>query len=159
MLYDAEQKVKPVDRKDCTGFETVYYRQPDGNVEYTDATPSGSLGPACLLDENMPPHFASLFLNMGFRVERVTNTLPGANDAFLLRYAQKRKQILVTRDKSDFGRLVFNEGANFSQGVVLIREFDIEHVRKIIRHCRDPLTGHFTTIDHKSIPRQRPLPG
>jgi predicted nuclease of predicted toxin-antitoxin system len=157
MLYDAEQKVKPVDRKDCTGFETVYYRQLDGNVEYTDATPSGLLGPACLLDENMPPHFAGLFLDMGFRVERVTNTLPGANDAFLLHYAQERKQILVTQDKGDFGRLVFAEDVNFSQGVLLVREPDVEHVQEVIKRCDKPLRAYFTTVDHKSFPRQVPL--
>jgi len=158
MLYDVKQKVKPVAQKDCTRFETAYYRRPDGEIQYSKGTPSGSLGPTFLLDENMAPQFTHLFLNLG-RVECVTHTLPGADDAFLLHYAQERKQIVVTQDKGDFGRLVFDEGANFSQGVVLIREFDIEHVRKIIRHCRDPLTGHFTTIDHKSIPRQRPLPG
>ena len=156
MLYDVKQKVKPVDRKDCTGFETVYYRQTNGNVEYTDATTSGSLGLAFLLDENMPPQFAHLFLDIG-RVERVTHTLPGASDAFLLHYAQERKQILVTQDKGDFGRLVFAEGINFSQGVVLVREPDVDHVQEVIKRCENPLRTHFTTVDHKSFPRQTPI--
>lgn len=159
MLDEPQQNVNPL-KKDCTDSAPEYHRQSNGEILYSEVSSSGSLGPACLLDENMSSSFASLFTDLGFRVEQVTHTLQeGVDDILILRHAQERNQLVISEDKKDFGRLIFSEDVVFSQGVVLVRKPDVDHVREVIRRRRDPLKGYFTTIDHKYSPRQRPLPG
>lgn len=54
----------------------------------------------------------------GFVVEFAADVAPGASDRQLLRRAARQDLIIVTRNRGDFGALVFDAGENMPIGVI-----------------------------------------
>lgn len=74
-----------------------------------------------LVNANMGRIVADRLIKLGHDAEMVVDVLPaGARDSHVLQYSVDHSVILVTRDKTDFGTLVFGQGLPY-YGIVVIR--------------------------------------
>ena len=71
-------------------------------------------------NENVSEDCVLRLRQSGHDVLWIRETAPGSSDADVLNHALRDNRLLITFDK-DFGQLVFQRGANASNGIVLFR--------------------------------------
>jgi predicted nuclease of predicted toxin-antitoxin system len=114
-----------------------------------------------LADENVPGPVVAALRGRGADVFWARESLPGADDAAVLDFAQRERRVVVTLD-TDFGELAFRSGLSASCGVVLIRldwtnpEADNQTVVAALV-SRDDWSGIFAVVERDRL-RIRPLP-
>jgi len=114
-----------------------------------------------LADENVPGPVVTTLRERGHDVSWVKESLPGADDAVVLDFAQRERRVVVTLD-TDFGELAFRSGLPANCGVVLIRLdwTDLEadnHATVVALTSRDDWSGIFAVVEPDRV-RIRPLP-
>ena len=113
-----------------------------------------------LLDANVGSTIAQALLAAGHDVVRAALAFPDASDDAILATAVAEDRILITGDR-DFGRLVFQHGAEQPPAIIYIR-FEPEEVAEVVPRLMplldDPeLKGHLTVVGHENT-RRRPFP-
>ncbi len=76
----------------------------------------------CLFDENVPHEYAKPFKKIGYQPFFVSEFIPGSPDVEVFALAQTYDALLVTRDKHDFGALVFRDGLWLQSGILVLRD-------------------------------------
>lgn len=113
-------------------------------------------------NENIPELAIHALRAAGHDVLWIRETMPGSADETVLARAQTEKRLLVTFDK-DFGDLVFHQGKNASEGIILFRisqptaDAVAQRILATIQ-SRDDWHGNYSVIEDHSI-RMRTLPG
>lgn len=108
-----------------------------------------------LADESVDKPIVDGLRNAGFKVDYVTEIIPGAQDEYVLELANKLNALLITTDK-DFGELIFRMQKS-SCGVILIRLSGLtssrktEIVLKAINNFLNDLKNSFTVITSVGI--------
>lgn len=116
-----------------------------------------------LADENVPAASVRSLRDGGHDVVWVAESMPGAADEDVLRFAAKESRLLLTFDR-DFGALAYRSGMISPAGVVLLRIVpntpEEPGLLLLDLMTRSELTfeGQFTVVDHERV-RQRQLPG
>ena len=111
-------------------------------------------------NENIPEACIVALRNSGHDVLWIRDTAPGSSDSAVLSRAHAEERILITFDK-DFGDLVFHQGLDASNGIILFRipqpsaSAVAERVSKVLA-SRTDWQGHYSVVDEHSI-RMRPL--
>ncbi|HEX5183252.1 MAG TPA: DUF5615 family PIN-like protein [Allosphingosinicella sp.] len=113
-----------------------------------------------LLDANVGSTIAQALVAAGHDVVRAALAFPDASDSSILATAVAEDRILITADR-DFGRLVFQHGAEQPPAIVYIR-FEPDEVADVVPRLLplldDPdLKGHLTVVGHENT-RRRPFP-
>jgi predicted nuclease of predicted toxin-antitoxin system len=113
-----------------------------------------------LLDANVGSTIAEALLAAGHDVVRAALAFPDASDAFILATAVSERRVLITGDR-DFGRLVFQDGANQPPAIIYIR-FEPDEIADIVPRLmplldETELKGHLTVVGHENT-RRRPFP-
>jgi len=109
----------------------------------------------CLFDENVPHEFAGAFSRIGYQPSFVSVLFPGRSDVEVLALAKKRGELLVTRDKSDYGALVFRDGLSLRSGILVLR--DPVATADISTLYEEQLAGCFSSFSTDHF-RQRQMP-
>lgn len=111
-----------------------------------------------LLDENFPHSAARGLTTAGHDVQSVTALAPGVDDLGVLAMAREQLRCLVTFD-SDFGDLVFQQGAAPPPGIVYLRLHPIvsaEALALTLQALQGPLEGLFIVVTARGL-RRRPF--
>lgn len=114
-----------------------------------------------MVDENVPEHAVVLLRAAGHDVSSIAETAPATTDRRILDIAFVESRILITRDKKDFGALVFQERLNAPPGVILFR-VPATAVTATSRFIADTIaaqgdwTGYFWVVNERGV-RRRPL--
>ena len=74
-----------------------------------------------MADENLPPQAIALLRDAGHDVTWVREVMPSASDDAVLARAMREDRIVITFDKSDYGRLIYQDGHPAQCGVILFR--------------------------------------
>ena|SRR5687768_14181350 len=108
-----------------------------------------------LADEGVDKPIVDALRGAGLDVVYILETNQGADDEFILSFANTEQRILLTQDK-DFGELVFRL-KNVHSGVILIRLNGYTPINKasiivklLLLH-KDELTNAFTVIQPNAI--------
>lgn len=112
-----------------------------------------------LLDENMPRSAGAVLSTQGHDVVLVADIEPGAGDPRVLALARQEDRILVTFD-SDFGDLVFQQGAAAPPAIVCLRLHPITGAGAaalVTDALRGDPRGCFVVATRDGV-RRRPLP-
>lgn len=108
-----------------------------------------------IVDENIEVEIVEAIRKMGYDVEYVAETDPGATDEVLLQKARHLGAILVTNDK-DFGELVFRR-KQVTAGVLLLRlpgvdpDRKADLVAKAVADHAGRFQGSFTVLGRRAI--------
>jgi predicted nuclease of predicted toxin-antitoxin system len=112
-----------------------------------------------LLDENFPHSAARGLADGGHDVLAGSIAAPGIDDISVLALARQELRSLVTFD-SDFGDLVFHQGAAPPPAIVYLRLHPIvsaEVVALTLQALQGPLEGNFIVVTRDGM-RRRPFP-
>lgn len=114
-----------------------------------------------LADENVSSTVIQELRAQGHDVLAVKETMPGANDAHILRRAQTETRLVLTHDK-DFGELAYRARLPADAGVVLFRLTGDDptannwRVLSVLQD-RNDWPGHFSVVTDDRV-RIRALP-
>jgi predicted nuclease of predicted toxin-antitoxin system len=108
-----------------------------------------------LADENIPASVVRELRNVGHSVEWVSETIPGADDATVLRRAIELKKILITQDKA-FASAAMQRRAGGLTGFILlrlegVRRQDQAAIIRLVLDSRQDWAGHLAVIKKNSI--------
>ena len=115
-----------------------------------------------IVDESTGTAVVKYLRNVSYDVLAVAETMPQADDPYILAQAVSERRILVTNDK-DFGELVFRS-RQAHHGVVLLRLHDESSANRVrvmkatLEQYADRLVGHFTVATEGGV-RIRPARG
>ena len=115
-----------------------------------------------IIDENVPGYTAVLLRMAGHDVSYIAEIAPSATDERILRIAVSESRILITRDKKDFGELVYRDRLPAPPAVILFRipatgAVAASHFISGSIASRDDWTDYFWVVNERGI-RSRPLP-
>ncbi len=115
-----------------------------------------------IVDENIPSLSVDLLRRAGHDVLSIAETAPSTPDPGVMHLAVRESRILVTRDKKDFGALVYQERLPPPVAVILFRIPDTGAVAMsafvlATIGARSDWDGTFWVVDERGI-RGRPLP-
>lgn len=74
-----------------------------------------------LADEHMPGLAVALLRDAGHDVAWVAEDMPSAPDPVVLARAMREDRVVITYDKSDYGRLIYQDDHPAQCGVILFR--------------------------------------
>lgn len=112
-----------------------------------------------MADENLPPQAVELLRDAGHDTAWVREIMPSASDDAVLARAMREDRIVITFDKSDYGRLIYQEGRPARCGVILFRFRSMSSraqstfIANTVGNEAIDWRGRFTTI------RTGPVPG
>lgn len=114
-------------------------------------------------DENVPGYAVVLLRIAGHDVLSIAEVAPSATDESILRMASIESRILITRDKQDFGSLVYQERLPPPPAVILFRIADtgVAATSRFILdtfEARNDWEGYFWVVNERGV-RSRPFPG
>jgi predicted nuclease of predicted toxin-antitoxin system len=111
-----------------------------------------------LLDENFPNSAALGLAEAGHEVQTVAVMAPGVADLGVLALARQSRSCLLTFD-SDFGELVFQQGAEPPPAIIYLRLHPIiaeEALALSLQALQGPLEGLFIVVTVRGL-RRRPF--
>lgn len=112
-----------------------------------------------MADENLPGQVVTLLRDAGHDVAWAAEDMPSAPDSDVLTRAVREDRIVVTYDKKDYGRLIYQDGHPAHSGVILFRFRGMSapaqsaFIANTVSNDAIDWRGHFTTI------RTGPVPG
>lgn len=74
-----------------------------------------------LADENLSRVTVELLRSAGHDIVWAREDMPSASDAVVLERAMQENRVVITYDKEDYGRLIYQDGHPAQCGVVLFR--------------------------------------
>lgn len=110
--------------------------------------------PGFLLDADACPcGLAESLRQFGYYVELASEVIPGSTDRRVLRWAVDRDLCIVTRNRGDFGALVFERGETMPVGVIEVRD---QHPKPAalaheIRAQRKLILGRFLVLTYDPV--------
>ena len=111
-----------------------------------------------LADENISLEMVLGLRAAGLDVEWIQTLAPGASDEEILASAGQQQRILITYD-TDFGDLIFNQGAPAQTGVLLLRLTGSTeaHTARLLEvlDTDDDWDLYFTSIGDERVRRRR----
>lgn len=112
-----------------------------------------------LADENFPRLVVQELRSRGHDVVWVSEERPGISDSAVLTFATTSERLLITFDKEDFGKLIFQDKQKAPFGVILFRipRDTPDRIQTIIEELesRTDWRGHFSTVDENGIRRRQ----
>ena len=112
-----------------------------------------------MADENLPPEAVELLRDAGHDAAWVHEVMPSASDDAVLARAMQEDRTVITFDKSDYGRLIYQDGRPAQCGVILFRFRGMSapaqsaFIANTVSNDAIDWRGRFTTI------RTGPVPG
>ena len=112
-----------------------------------------------MADENLPALVVSLLRDAGHDVAWAAEDMASAPDSDVLARAMREDRVVITCDKSDYGRLIYQDGHPGQCGVVLLRFRDAQmsdqpqFIANVVGNEAVDWRGSFTSI------RTGPVPG
>ena len=112
-----------------------------------------------MADENLPALVVSLLRDAGHDVAWAAEDMASAPDSDVLARAMREDRVVITYDKSDYGRLIYQDGHPAQCGVVLLRFRDapasghLQFIASVVGNETVDWRGSFTSI------RTGPVPG
>ena len=112
-----------------------------------------------LANENVPLPAVKLLRAKGVDVVATAETMPGASDEQVLRFARDEGRWLVTYDR-DYGELVFSRGLPSPPAIVYLRQEPYPPTRPAdllgsLLARPDQVEGYFVVVGERSIRKRR----
>jgi len=116
-----------------------------------------------VVDENLGRELVEELKQQGHQVWFVGDVQPGLKNGAVLAYATQQQALLVTADKTDFGRLIFQQ-RQFCLGLLVVRlpvqmplNQKIVTILEVTAAYKEDLLGKVTVITEREV-RMRQLP-
>lgn len=112
-----------------------------------------------MADEHVPGLAVALLRGGGHDVAWAAEDMPSAPDAEVLARAMQEDRVVITYDKEDYGRLIYQDGHPAVCGVILFRFRDVStetrshFIANVLSNDATDWRGKFTVI------RTGPVPG
>ena len=111
-----------------------------------------------MADEHVPGLVVTLLRDAGHDVAWAAADMPSAPDSDVLARAMREDRVVITYDKSDYGRLIYQDGHPAQCGVVLFRFRDapasgqLEFIASVVGNEAVDWRGTFTSIRTGAVP-------
>lgn len=110
-----------------------------------------------MVDENLGRELVEGLQQQGHQVWFIGDVQPGLKNGAVLTYATQQQALLVTADKTDFGRLIFQQQQP-CLGLVVVRlplkmalNQKIAFILEVIAMSKEQLLGKVTVISEQGV--------
>jgi len=116
-----------------------------------------------LADENLPRLSVQMLRSRGHDVIWVKEERPGITDPAVLSFATSERRLLLTFDKGDFGKLIFQDKQKAPFGIILFRlrnerlPSEIAQIIVNVIEQQSNWAGHFSVVHNENRMRMIPL--